>query len=306
MHLQRVLEIRFPIFIMVTKADRILGFSEFFSKLDPVDQRQLVGWSNPQGPDKPYALATFDEAYEEILTRIHKLRMKFTANEEIVQNVDRIFVFPEELRALARLAEALLPGDLPGDALRRPVRLPRLLLLLRRPAGQADRAGDARAARQLGRGDRREPRADLQALPRLLHQGLLREEGLPRAGAHRADEGGDRRRRRRPSGSSGASSVFIVLLVLGGMIPAFIGLKRIVEPIKRNVAAAQECVEKEPCSHPEGLRHLARHLQEPGRDPEAPVHLRDVLPRGRLRRALGPPREDQPEALHLHGSRTPS
>ncbi|MBK9967471.1 MAG: hypothetical protein IPP07_22385 [Holophagales bacterium] len=100
MHLQRVLEIRFPIFIMVTKADRILGFSEFFSKLDPVDQRQLVGWSNPQGPDKPYAIATFDEAYEEILTRVHKLRMKFTANEEIVQNVDRIFVFPEELRAL--------------------------------------------------------------------------------------------------------------------------------------------------------------------------------------------------------------
>src|SRR5512147_2128211 len=49
MNLQRVLEIRFPVFIMVTKADRILGFSEFFSKLDPVDQRQLVGWSNPQG-----------------------------------------------------------------------------------------------------------------------------------------------------------------------------------------------------------------------------------------------------------------
>ena len=100
LNLQRVLEIRFPVFIMVTKADRILGFSEFFSKLDPVDQRQLVGWSNPVGPEKPYALGTFDEAYEEILTRVHKLRMKFTANEEIVQNVDRIFVFPEELRAL--------------------------------------------------------------------------------------------------------------------------------------------------------------------------------------------------------------
>lgn len=100
LNLQRVLEIRFPVFIMVTKADRILGFSEFFSKLDPVDQRQLVGWSNPNGPDKAYDLKTFDEAYEEILVRIHKLRMKFTANEEIVQNVDRIFVFPEELRAL--------------------------------------------------------------------------------------------------------------------------------------------------------------------------------------------------------------
>ena len=110
MNLQRVLEIRFPVFIMVTKADRILGFSEFFSKLDPVDQRQLVGWSNPNGPDKPYALATFDEAYEEILTRVHKLRMKFTANEEIVQNVDRIFVFPEELRALRESLKRYFQG----------------------------------------------------------------------------------------------------------------------------------------------------------------------------------------------------
>ena len=61
LHIQRVLEIRFPIFFLITKADRILGFSEFFSKLDPVDQRQLVGWSNPHGPDKPYDLATFDD-----------------------------------------------------------------------------------------------------------------------------------------------------------------------------------------------------------------------------------------------------
>ena len=52
LHVQRVLEIRFPVFILVTKADRVLGFSEFFLKLDPVDQQQLFGWSNPDGPDQ--------------------------------------------------------------------------------------------------------------------------------------------------------------------------------------------------------------------------------------------------------------
>src|SRR4029079_14149162 len=45
LHLQKGLEIRFPIFIVVTKADRVLGFTEFFSKLDPEEQRQLFGWS---------------------------------------------------------------------------------------------------------------------------------------------------------------------------------------------------------------------------------------------------------------------
>ena len=36
--------------------------------------------------------------------------MKFTANEEIVQNVDRIFVFPEELRALRESLKRYFQG----------------------------------------------------------------------------------------------------------------------------------------------------------------------------------------------------
>ncbi len=100
LHLQRVLEVRFPIFIMVTKADRILGFSEFFSKLNPEDQRQLFGWSTPGGPEKTYDPGVFDTSFDDIINRIHKLRLRFVATEEKSQAVDRIFAFPEELRAL--------------------------------------------------------------------------------------------------------------------------------------------------------------------------------------------------------------
>ena len=75
LHLQKVLEIRFPVFVLVTKADRILGFSEFFTKLDPADQRQLFGWSNPE-PDRegvgPQELRR--GVSHDIVNRVHKLR----------------------------------------------------------------------------------------------------------------------------------------------------------------------------------------------------------------------------------------
>ena len=53
-HLQQTLGIRFPVFVLITKADRILGFTEFFSKLDPIDQRQLFGWSSQTSQATPW------------------------------------------------------------------------------------------------------------------------------------------------------------------------------------------------------------------------------------------------------------
>ncbi len=100
--------------------------------------------------------------------------------------------------------QALLPGHLRRDPVRRALRLPRLLLLERRPAGQADRPRHPGAPRRVGRGSPRQPRADLQAFPPVLHQGLLREEGLPRAGADLPDQGGRRAGEARPVGHVGA------------------------------------------------------------------------------------------------------
>jgi DNA polymerase III delta prime subunit len=100
LHLQKVLEIRFPIFILVTKADRILGFTEFFSKLDPAEQRQLFGWSNPGAPEEAWDLKSFGGVFDEIVDRSHKQRMRFLKDEENVQLADKLFVFPEELEAL--------------------------------------------------------------------------------------------------------------------------------------------------------------------------------------------------------------
>jgi hypothetical protein len=100
LHLQTTLGIRFPVFVLVTKADRILGFAEFFSRLEPLEQRQLFGWSNPQSFEKAWDPGSFPQIFDDLVRRVHKLRLKLLREEGDLHQVDKLFVFPEELAAV--------------------------------------------------------------------------------------------------------------------------------------------------------------------------------------------------------------
>ncbi len=102
LHLQKKLEIRFPVFVLVTKADRVLGFSEFFSRLDPADQRRMFGWSSQERGDGAWDEGTFAAAFGDIVERVHRLRLRFLSQETRTAETDRFFVFPEELAELER------------------------------------------------------------------------------------------------------------------------------------------------------------------------------------------------------------
>ena len=98
-NLQKTLNVRFPIFVLITKADRILGFSEFFGSLHPDQHGQIFGWSNPE-EDKRWDPETFPEILGEMTGRMHKLRLRLMQEARDAQQIDRFFVFPEELEAL--------------------------------------------------------------------------------------------------------------------------------------------------------------------------------------------------------------
>jgi len=54
-NIQRALGVRFPVYIVISKADRVNGFREFFEELtDPVMQMQMLGWTNPNDLDTPF------------------------------------------------------------------------------------------------------------------------------------------------------------------------------------------------------------------------------------------------------------
>lgn len=98
--LQRELEVQFPVFILITKADQILGFTEFFSRIPATDQRQILGWSMPGPFIQAYDPAKFNGVFDQLCTRIHKLRLKLLGEDIPLTEVDKLYVFPEEFRAL--------------------------------------------------------------------------------------------------------------------------------------------------------------------------------------------------------------
>jgi len=71
--IQRILEVRFPVTVVVTKCDKIVGFREFFEAItDPILQHQILGWSNPASLDdvfKPEEVSKHIDAVREKLTR---------------------------------------------------------------------------------------------------------------------------------------------------------------------------------------------------------------------------------------------
>lgn len=248
-HIQRLLDIRFPIFFLITKADRALGFSEFFTKLDPVEQRQLFGWSNPAGAEKPYDPAVVDAAWDQIVTRVHKLRLKFLSSEENVANADRFIVFPEELRALKEPVRRYLDAILTQSRYDEPFVFRGFYI----SSGVQQGKPIARATRDLLKGPSGSAGDVIESLENLFKKSraffikdfyekkVFPEQGLvvkTRAAAEREKK---------------TTLVFRILtwailpLVVVTMIPAFFSLRRILNPIRQHALSAQNCL-KVPCS----------------------------------------------------------
>lgn len=105
--IQNLLNIRFPVFILVSKSDLITGFREFFQNIeDPELQHQILGWSNTDDLDTPFQpqevesyLSTLIKSLEN--RRLGLLRSPFSNGEERWANeADSLYYFPE---AMARI-----------------------------------------------------------------------------------------------------------------------------------------------------------------------------------------------------------
>ncbi len=98
--IQRELEVQFPVFILLTKSDQILGFTEFFSRLGATEQRQLLGWSMHGPFIQAYDPDKFKEVFDSLYQRIHKWRNKIIGEDLSLTEVDKLYVFPEEFKSV--------------------------------------------------------------------------------------------------------------------------------------------------------------------------------------------------------------
>ena len=113
-NLQRYLEVQFPVYILLLKADRIVGFTDFFGRLPPGEDRQLFGWSNPEPLERPFSPRDFNTHFRACYERIHQWRLRLAGelSEQgydafdgdirtagVTDPVDTLYAFPEEFLA---------------------------------------------------------------------------------------------------------------------------------------------------------------------------------------------------------------
>jgi len=103
---QNVLGVRFPVFIIITKADFIPGFREFVENItEPNLQQQMLGWSNPNGLDEPFEPEHIDKYLEDVISKLKKRRLTYLLDpraadgKKRLDDVDALFAFPESLRS---------------------------------------------------------------------------------------------------------------------------------------------------------------------------------------------------------------
>ena len=111
--IQRTLDVRFPVFVVITKADLINGFREFFDSItDPELQHQMMGWSNPLPIDEPFNPELVDQHLETVLNRLRRRRLGLLqdpvntekADSRRSDQIDTLYDFPHSLsRIVPRL-----------------------------------------------------------------------------------------------------------------------------------------------------------------------------------------------------------
>src|SRR5258706_10465335 len=107
--IQRVLDVRFPVFVIVTKCDKINGFREFFDGLsDPQLQHQMMGWSNPDPLDNAFRPDLVSEHLNQVVLRLRRRRLGLL-RDPVPENpagrrtdeVDSLYALPHSLSLLS-------------------------------------------------------------------------------------------------------------------------------------------------------------------------------------------------------------
>lgn len=107
--IQRTLDIRFPVFVMITKCDMMSGFREFFDDFaDAQSVNQMLGWSNPEERDAPFQADRVTDHLATVVQRIKKRRLSLLRDpvpqkgeERRTDEVDALYSLPQSIQLLA-------------------------------------------------------------------------------------------------------------------------------------------------------------------------------------------------------------
>jgi len=76
--LKKEIELEFPVFVLVTQSDRLLGFTSYFDNLhDQNAFQQILGWSNPAPLEAPFRPEVAEEGLRGVCNRLQRWRLSF-------------------------------------------------------------------------------------------------------------------------------------------------------------------------------------------------------------------------------------
>ena len=108
--LRQKLGVRFPVYVLFTKADLIAGFSEFFDNLGKEEREQVWGFTLPleKGRAEGSILARLGEEFGALLERLNNRSLERMQAETDYQRRSLISGFPAQVASLRGVAEEFL------------------------------------------------------------------------------------------------------------------------------------------------------------------------------------------------------
>ncbi len=101
--LTRTFASRFPIYVLLTKADLLAGFVQFFDAYSRGDREQVWGMTFPLDDGKPEtqaAASRFDIEFDQLLTRMNAIVLERLQQESDIQRRGLIYGFPIQVATL--------------------------------------------------------------------------------------------------------------------------------------------------------------------------------------------------------------
>lgn len=98
------LQAKLPVYVVLTKADKIFGFAECVHRLDTPQRQQMFGWSRPsERMESTFELAEAHDGFRTIVARSALLRAEMLGTARLPDDsaaVQRAFAYPDELASL--------------------------------------------------------------------------------------------------------------------------------------------------------------------------------------------------------------
>jgi len=89
--IQRTLDVRFPVYLLITKADLLTGFREFFDNIDdPLLQHQMFGWSNPEPLDSHFRPDLIETHLKSVADRLRRRRLALLLRDSSSSSMGRL------------------------------------------------------------------------------------------------------------------------------------------------------------------------------------------------------------------------